>query len=545
MLTSSLADLEDDFALLSHHFKIHGFKPAQLIFTDSCCSHRVLFTRIAAESAQECSNLAVQPRASESYPVINFPVDKNPHYIKAGSPIHFWQFACNSLHDGAAKVEGSAKAVLGLDLEWNPGFVRGSSGIPATIQLSSQDGFSVLFHLKWDRMKEKPTIPAPLRNLLLDPNINFVGVNIKGDLTRLSKHYDIEIPRSRAIELAPLASQRKLPISLRSLQGLCQELLARELPKPQNLRLSNWEVPQLSLDQIRYGCLDAYASILLYAFITVNGDPGFDVAPSTLKVGVPVLLYSKGKMDVVAYGLVQDPEPFTNTKGLVSISKKGELVVKSKKTNRHFIKITAVLVPAYQQEFPKAAIKNRNILVSANELDVGDIVLWDVNFLRLPKHCPQIHHQHLNQEESLVLSTPSDEEQFFSPETVITEENTCVLNGGNFEIVEEDVEEEVDENQALDENMNIDGKMALIGIFCLRLGQSWHEWLIVEVLTFPESPAVAQNSGPDGAKVYVLLDVFHAMNRIGKLLKKIMVLFEPLCRVSAMHYFWCIWTISR
>jgi ribonuclease D len=48
------------------------------------------------------------------------------------------------------------------------------------------------------------------------------------------------------------------------LAGLVEEVLALELPKPQAVRLGDWERRPLTLEQQRYAAMDAYACLLLH-----------------------------------------------------------------------------------------------------------------------------------------------------------------------------------------------------------------------------------------------------------------------------------------
>jgi len=49
-----------------------------------------------------------------------------------------------------------------------------------------------------------------------------------------------------------------------SLASLCDELLDRELPKPKEVRCSNWEAAPLSEEQLRYAATDAWAGFLCF-----------------------------------------------------------------------------------------------------------------------------------------------------------------------------------------------------------------------------------------------------------------------------------------
>jgi ribonuclease D len=46
--------------------------------------------------------------------------------------------------------------------------------------------------------------------------------------------------------------------------GLIEEVLSVELPKPQHIRMGNWEQRPLSAEQQAYAALDAFASLLVH-----------------------------------------------------------------------------------------------------------------------------------------------------------------------------------------------------------------------------------------------------------------------------------------
>ncbi len=45
---------------------------------------------------------------------------------------------------------------------------------------------------------------------------------------------------------------------------LSQLVLRAELPKPQRVRLGDWEARSLTLEQMRYAALDAFAALILW-----------------------------------------------------------------------------------------------------------------------------------------------------------------------------------------------------------------------------------------------------------------------------------------
>ena len=84
-------------------------------------------------------------------------------------------------------VAASGQTIMGMDAEWNVSFIRGDPpGKVATLQIATLEE-CVIFHLKYLHTGFK--LPKALNTLLANPTITFVGVNIKGDVRKLSKDY--------------------------------------------------------------------------------------------------------------------------------------------------------------------------------------------------------------------------------------------------------------------------------------------------------------------------------------------------------------------
>lgn len=310
MATSSLSELKDDIGLLLHRYQTHNFMPPKLFSTDECCDDRNLIGGIfeeyfPTEQAQESDTSEIS--AMPPLPLLTFPDEFSAKYIMANNT-QVVMLACECLRDNAKLFPDKDFPVLGLDIEWNPSFMPHSSGVPATLQLSAHNGACFLFHLKPNKKSPSGNMPSALRTLLTISGIHFVGVHIKGDLKLLRDAYDVDIPNNKVHDIRVTATERKVKFDGGSLQAMTEQFLGKHLPKPALTRLSDWE-RQLTSDQIRYACLDAYASILCFDFVVRNGDPGCASDNLTaLAFGTTALLYSMGKTQTVATGIIENLE---------------------------------------------------------------------------------------------------------------------------------------------------------------------------------------------------------------------------------------------
>ncbi|CAN0127312.1 unnamed protein product, partial [Ectocarpus sp. 12 AP-2014] len=164
--------------------------------------------------------------------------------------------------DMIRKQAEANNGILGLDIEWEISAAGAPPSPPATIQLAAGKRV-VIFHILHGQRSVPGELPDPLVELLEDTKLTKTGVGIKGDCTRLTSYYGVEV--AHAVDLRSLAVERKVELGLRrGLADLCVHLLGKQLPKDPTVRLSKWNKLDSSDDQKRYAALDAYACILLH-----------------------------------------------------------------------------------------------------------------------------------------------------------------------------------------------------------------------------------------------------------------------------------------
>ena len=152
-----------------------------------------------------------------------------------------------------AAVAGElAKATaLGFDTETRPSFKKGESYLPALLQLATVDtAWLVRLHSikNFDLLKSVFENEAVLKT----------GVAISQDLKQLQKLF--KFTPKNFTELQALAKKKNL--NNFGLQGMTEELLQSRLSK--RAKITNWEAPVLSPQQILYAATDAWIGLQLY-----------------------------------------------------------------------------------------------------------------------------------------------------------------------------------------------------------------------------------------------------------------------------------------
>ncbi|KAM2229748.1 hypothetical protein ACFX1S_014243 [Malus domestica] len=146
------------------------------------------------------------------------------------------------------------KLIVGLDVEWRPSFTRGVNNPVATLQLCV--GHRCLIF----QLLHTPGIPRCLFNFLADPDFTFVGVGINDDVRKLCLEYDLAV--AKYVDLRELEARRYgWSVQRRiGLKDMAADVLGQEFQKPKTVTMSQWDKPSLSLEQIKYACIDAFVS---------------------------------------------------------------------------------------------------------------------------------------------------------------------------------------------------------------------------------------------------------------------------------------------
>ncbi|KAK4435835.1 Werner Syndrome-like exonuclease [Sesamum alatum] len=165
------------------------------------------------------------------------------------------------------KRRKEGQCIFGLDIEWRPTFRRGvAPGKAAVLQICGENSCCYVLHIIHSQ------IPKSLQRLLEDQTSLKVGVAIANDAAKILQDYNISIKTLE--DLSDLANRKFGGEPKRwSLSTLTEMLTCRQLPKPNKIRLGNWEVEVLSQEQLNYAATDAYISWYLYQALKNLPDP--------------------------------------------------------------------------------------------------------------------------------------------------------------------------------------------------------------------------------------------------------------------------------
>ncbi|XP_052176270.1 3'-5' exonuclease-like [Diospyros lotus] len=145
------------------------------------------------------------------------------------------------------------KLIVGLDIEWRP-HSRYSQNPAATLQLCV--GRRCLIF----QLIHAPYIPQSLVDFLGNSSYTFVGVGIDGDVGKLSSDYDLVVERTFDLRDWAVDDYDIPGLQNAGLKTLSSVVLGISVEKPREITMSRWDYRELSLEQVRYACTDAFLS---------------------------------------------------------------------------------------------------------------------------------------------------------------------------------------------------------------------------------------------------------------------------------------------
>nr|XP_029718912.1 exonuclease 3'-5' domain-containing protein 2-like [Aedes albopictus] len=144
--------------------------------------------------------------------------------------------------------------VIGLDCEWVSFY--GTRQKVALLQLASASGLCLLI-----RLFQMDAFPRELRDLLGDPRIFKVGVEVFYDGQKLLQDYGLDVKGT--VDLRHLAKQLRVPGKF-GLGGLAETVLGVRLDKDWQISASDWQRTELSHVQREYAAKDAIVALKLF-----------------------------------------------------------------------------------------------------------------------------------------------------------------------------------------------------------------------------------------------------------------------------------------
>ena len=153
----------------------------------------------------------------------------------------------------AVAVALSQVKEFGFDTETRPSFKKGDVFKVALLQLATEsDAYLIRLHHIADFQI--------LKVIFENENVTKVGVAIRDDIKLLQKLFGFN--PINFIELQTVAKLKGLKNF--GLKGMAEEVLQATISK--GPKMTNWEIPQLSEQQIRYAATDAWIGLMLYQY---------------------------------------------------------------------------------------------------------------------------------------------------------------------------------------------------------------------------------------------------------------------------------------
>ncbi|XP_021709000.1 exonuclease 3'-5' domain-containing protein 2-like [Aedes aegypti] len=144
--------------------------------------------------------------------------------------------------------------VIGLDCEWVT--IYGQRQKVALLQLAFKYGICLLI-----RLFQMDSFPTELRELLANPQIFKVGIEVYYDGQKLLQDYGMEVKGT--VDLRHLAKRLRTPGAF-GLAGLAQTVLGIQLDKDKRISISDWQSFELSPVQREYAAKDAIVALDLF-----------------------------------------------------------------------------------------------------------------------------------------------------------------------------------------------------------------------------------------------------------------------------------------
>ncbi|XP_042301477.1 LOW QUALITY PROTEIN: exonuclease 3'-5' domain-containing protein 2 [Sceloporus undulatus] len=155
--------------------------------------------------------------------------------------------------------------VLGIDCEWVS--ANGKKAKPVSLlQLAAANGLCILLRLTRLTV-DGQVLPKMLVDILASGSILKVGVGCWEDACKLLHDYGVVVKGTLDLRYLAMRQRKALPQNGLSLKSLAERILNYSLDKSFHLCCSNWEVEELTQEQIAYAARDAQVSVALFLYL--------------------------------------------------------------------------------------------------------------------------------------------------------------------------------------------------------------------------------------------------------------------------------------
>ncbi|KAI3881978.1 hypothetical protein MKW92_030738 [Papaver armeniacum] len=166
--------------------------------------------------------------------------------------------------DRASKTEKGSwdyhRFIVALDVEWKSAAYDNQAPI-AILKLCVGSWYSsrcLIFQIS-----RCDQLPKSLHEFLGDDNLRFVGLDIESVARKLEKEFDLSV--KRAVDVRDLIAEnhpdKEKEVKSLDLMGLAKMVLrSKEIERPRDVIVSNWNQKYLTQPQIMYAVVDAYVT---------------------------------------------------------------------------------------------------------------------------------------------------------------------------------------------------------------------------------------------------------------------------------------------
>ncbi|KAG2211306.1 hypothetical protein INT45_003588, partial [Circinella minor] len=296
--TKSLSHLQYGFDKLREAYELYGHKQPEIFFTDNVIGDqgflKSVFPSLLKDVIPVSEPVPIEPLNIPSYPLLQIPKDE-----VVISCISQYQDIDINLDEFIKKINNQSMQVIGLDCEWPVNQRTKRQGKLSTIQIAGHDTVLVCCVARLDKL------PGSLCKLLESDTIVKVGRNVNGDLKKIER--DFKIACKGGFELGAFCkSQGAINDGRMGLARICETVLEHTLLKDDDIRLGNWDAPQLSQNQVEYAALDAWASLKIFDEVKRHGIIGTQIS-KPVEIGTNISFHPGGYVhDAAAYGEIAE-----------------------------------------------------------------------------------------------------------------------------------------------------------------------------------------------------------------------------------------------